>query len=605
MLAEQMPGANILLLREDGQQVMNTALSPGTPLPARRDTTSLRKLFATGQSSISDVFSGMVVHRPVIALEVPVRNADGQVIYGLTLNPAADLFAEIVRQQHLNTGSIVSILDREGTIIARTPNDARFVGKKAGSAVLSRLPMQAEGIVENASLEGIPVITAFSRVPEVGWSVVIGLPRAELVEAARRAALVTFGAGMACLALGLGLAHVMARGIIRPIASLRALSTALEQNDPDVAAATGLAETDEVAQTMIAALHQRLTAEVARHIAEDEREQAASLLRTVIETAPSLIYAKDLSGRVIMANGMFLNALGKTRAEVIGRTDLEFRNDPARAEAVMAVNRRVLATGQPEVSEELFGDKDNYPRVWLSIKAPLQNTNQEVIGLVGVAVEITERKRVEDRLRLMVDELNHRVKNTLATVQSVAMHTLRGIDQVVRHTLEARLGALAAAHDVLTREQWEGANLEDVVAGALTPYGGKQDSRFEVSGPPLRLQPRVAVALSMGLHELATNALKYGALSVGSGRVNISWTVEKGPPSRLYMIWSERSGPAVTPPTQRGFGTRLIERSLAQDLGGTAQIMFMTKGVTCIIDAPLVEIVAPAEVLVFRRAGIS
>jgi hypothetical protein len=227
VLAQQLPGANILLLREDGQQVMNTALPPDAPLPARLGITSLRRLFATAQPSVSDVYLGVVVQRPIIALEVPVLRPDGSVIYSLTLNPTIAAFAELIHRQHFMADSIVSIIDRQGVTIARTPQDERIVGKKAGPILVPRLLAQSEGIIEAKTRDGVAVIAAFSHVPTFGWSVAIGLPRATLIETATRAAWVTFGVGAACLILGLGLAQVMARRIARPIALLRSYGTRL------------------------------------------------------------------------------------------------------------------------------------------------------------------------------------------------------------------------------------------------------------------------------------------------------------------------------------------------------------------------------------------
>jgi PAS domain S-box-containing protein len=603
VLAQQLPGERMLLLREDGQQVMNTGLPPDAPLPARRDKTNLLRLFSTAHPSVSDVFVSVVTHRPIVALEVPVLRQNGSVIYSLALNPTDDAFANILHRQQFGGDSIVSIVDRQGVIIARSPNDAQYVGKMAGPAVLPRLSTQLEGIAETTSQEGVPVVAAFTHVPTFGWSVVLGLNRTKLIETGTRAAWVTFAVGTTCLMLGLGLALVMARRIAGPIASLRWLSIALEKNGSEVTVATGLAETDEVAQALITASDRRHAAETATRRAEWEREQSSALLRTVVETTPSLIYAKNLKGQVVLANGAFLEILGKTRTEVVGRTDIAFRSNQAQAETMVTTDRRIMSTGQAEICEELIGNEGNQPRVWLSTKTPLHNADGEVVGLVGVSVEITERKQAEDRLRQMVNELNHRVKNTLATVQSIASHTLRGADRAIGRTLEARLMALASAHDVLTREEWEGANLTDVIAGALTPYGGVEDSRFHVSGPPLRLMPRAAVALAMGLHELTTNALKYGSLSVGGGQVDITWATVKAIPPHLHMIWSERNGPPVTQPVELGFGTRLIERSLAQDLGGTAQITFAAGGIICVIDAPLDEVVPTAKVIAFPKVG--
>ena len=335
---------------------------------------------------------------------------------------------------------------------------------------------------------------------------------------------------------------------------------------------------------------------------ERERRRADALLRTIIGAAPGLIYAKDQQGRVLLANRAVLDLLGKTWPELKGRTALDYLDDCAQAEAVMASDRRIMEQGQDEELEELFKREDGQPRVMLSTKTPMRGPDGHVEGLVGMSMEITERKRTEERLRLMVHELNHRVKNTLATVQSIAMQTLRGGDPAVREVLDARLQALAAAHDVLTRTSWEGAELDDVVAGALAPHGGRNSGRFHVSGPPVRLQPRAALALAMGLHELATNALKYGALSPAApeGWVDLRWAKSGG---RLRLVWSEHGGPPVTPPSRRGFGTRLVERSLAQDLGGTVQVAFDAEGMTCTVDAPLTEVAASAEFTTFLRVA--
>jgi len=339
------------------------------------------------------------------------------------------------------------------------------------------------------------------------------------------------------------------------------------------------------------------------HEAEQERQQAASLLRTIMEVAPGLIYAKDRDGRMLLANASGLDLIGKPWAEVKGRTDLEYLDDPAQAEAVMANDRRIMEVGEVEELEELIGTEGAQARVWLSTKTPLRGASGQVMGLVGVSVEITERKRTEERMRLVIHELNHRVKNTLATVQAIASQTLRNADLGVRQSFDARLIALSSAHDVLTREAWQGADLCDVVAGALAPHGWPESGRFQVSGPPVRLQPQAAVALAMGLHELATNALKYGALLAKEGEVDIRWGIGGNDTLRFRLTWTERGGPVVAPPTHRGFGTKLVERSLAQDLGGTARIAFAPEGVTCEVEAPLAEVAAAAEVVPFLRVG--
>ena len=336
--------------------------------------------------------------------------------------------------------------------------------------------------------------------------------------------------------------------------------------------------------------------------AEEERRQASALVHTIIETAPGLVYAKDLRGRMLLANAAVLEMIGKSWTQVDGRTDAGFLSDQVQADAVMQNDRRIMRQGQTEKLEEVVSGADGRPRVWFSTKAPMAGPDGEVIGLVGVSVDITEHRRAQDQLRLMLNELNHRVKNTLATVVALTAQTLRGTVPDIRRKLESRLLALASAHDVLTREQWKGAELGDVVSQALLAFDGRNPGRFRVSGPAVALRPGAVLALAMGVHELATTALKYGALSVSTGRVDILWDKTAGENPMLQLSWTERGGPVVMPPAQRGFGTQLIERRLAQDLCGTAAIDFMDpRGVVCTIEAPLDEIRAAPEPQAYPR----
>jgi two-component sensor histidine kinase len=182
------------------------------------------------------------------------------------------------------------------------------------------------------------------------------------------------------------------------------------------------------------------------------------------------------------------------------------------------------------------------------------------------------------------------VKNTLATVQSVAMQTLRyaATTEQARDDFEARLIALSRAHDVLTRENWDGANLREIVAQVVEPYRREEQNRFVSKGPSVWLLPRMALSLAMALQELATNAVKYGALSNDTGRVEIVWSLKSRPDGpRLHLRWRETGGPPVEAPRRRGFGSRLIERTLAHDLEGDVSLDFAPGGLVCTVDAPV------------------
>jgi PAS domain S-box-containing protein len=217
-----------------------------------------------------------------------------------------------------------------------------------------------------------------------------------------------------------------------------------------------------------------------------------------------------------------------------------------------------------------------------------------LIGVAAVMRDIRARRRAEEHQRLLINELNHRVKNTLAIVQGLAQQSFRAIEsEGARGAFEGRLLALAAAHNLLTDQRWERAPLRELVAQVLAPYRGTGGSRVEIDGPPLDLDPKTAVAVAMALHELATNAAKYGALSTPDGHVAIRWSAEAGSPPRMRLCWTERGGPVVVPPARRGFGSRLIERGISADLHGSATLTFRPEGLECEIEAPLGPVAKP------------
>jgi two-component sensor histidine kinase len=220
---------------------------------------------------------------------------------------------------------------------------------------------------------------------------------------------------------------------------------------------------------------------------------------------------------------------------------------------------------------------------WGLVEFDGQGPHRKPAAIAGASRDLTEIKRAEELQGLLVNELNHRVKNTLATVQSLVVQTLRGAADLksVRAAIESRLISLAGAHDLLTSRNWSGADVTDVVERAVAPFVA---GRFAIDGPSLDLSPKQTLALSLALHELGTNAAKYGALSRSDGRVTISWQADDG---QLELSWRESGGPQVLAPIRRGFGSRLLENGLFRDLDGRTRLEFAADGVCCLITASL------------------
>ena len=222
---------------------------------------------------------------------------------------------------------------------------------------------------------------------------------------------------------------------------------------------------------------------------------------------------------------------------------------------------------------------------WVNVRGDVVADPDGAKRLIGVSVEVTDRREAEERNKILLHELNHRVKNTLATIQSIASQTGRNATsrEEFLQAFELRLLAISKTHNLLTLSEWRGADLYDILADELAPYR-IPDERVHLRGPPVTMPSNAVLMTGLVMHELATNAAKYGALSAPQGWIEISWRVERG---RLYLTWDERGGPPVDPPVHRGFGSRLIERGLRHELGGSVALEFAHNGLHCAIDVPL------------------
>ncbi|WP_426035205.1 sensor histidine kinase [Brevundimonas sp. DC300-4] len=220
------------------------------------------------------------------------------------------------------------------------------------------------------------------------------------------------------------------------------------------------------------------------------------------------------------------------------------------------------------------------------IYQPVRNHHGTVVGIFVQGHDVTDAVVAAQRQRLMIDELNHRVKNTLATIQSIAIQTARSHEdpRTFAESFQARLLSLSHTHDLLTRSHWEGADLRDVLEHETAAHG---TTRIVLNGPPLALGPAAAVSLGMIFHELATNAAKYGALSDPDGRVFVDWTVANQTSRILSVIWREAGGPPVSSPTRKGFGSRLIERNVRHDLAGDVKLGYASDGFIAEFSIPL------------------
>ena len=316
--------------------------------------------------------------------------------------------------------------------------------------------------------------------------------------------------------------------------------------------------------------------------------------RAILEALPVAIYTIDHEGRITFFNEAAVEfwglrpALGVARwcgAVRLLRPDgmpMAHEESPA----AVALQEQHAIRGVEAIAERPDGSRVPF----VAYPSLLRNSAGEVTGAVNMLIDISDRKRAELHQKTLVDELNHRVKNMLATVQSLATQTIRsaGVGREVLRSFDGRLFALGRVHDLLTLGQWQSADLGAVVEAVLKPFRAGNEGRIVQNGGPVRLAPREAVLLGMVLHELADNASKHGALSE-AGTLSVVWreTVDTAGRRSLRIEWQEANGPAVVRPEKHGFGTRLLERGITSELKGSATLSYDPGGIHCGISVPL------------------
>lgn len=390
---------------------------------------------------------------------------------------------------------------------------------------------------------------------------------------------------MSLIAISTFLASLFGQRIASPIRALADQAAAVGHGEAVTPAKTHIGEIKRVGEALASASVELRSREAALRRNEER-------LRLAIDAGHMAVWEADVQAEKLLGSPE-LNQLFGFPAEASPSLD-EFRARYYPGERMRAALQEALEKSERYVEIEFRCAWPDGQHRWLLLRGEIHlRADGAPSKVVGVLLDITSRKRWEEHQRLLIHELNHRVKNTLAIVQSIATQTLRsaGTKEKARAAIETRLIGLSRVHDVLTRENWEAADLREIVAQALAPYRSQGEDRLHLEGPQIRLLPRMAVALAMVLQELATNAVKYGALSNTTGGIGITWKVEGSVPyARLHLRWEETGGPPVDAPTHRGFGTRLIERSLAQELDGTVWIAFVPAGIVCTVDVPLPQL---------------
>jgi len=345
---------------------------------------------------------------------------------------------------------------------------------------------------------------------------------------------------------------------------------------------------------------ERARSEKARRAAEEELRESEERFRLMSEHAPVMIWMSDAQGRCLHLNKMLREFWGLT-ADDIATFDWGSSIHPEDVASVGETMMNAMVTRTNVSLNGRYRRADGVYRVLHTDARPRMSDGQ-FLGMIGVNVDITEREEAEAARRnaevrrdFLVAELNHRVKNTLSVVQAIANQTFRGTAREARTAFEGRLMALARSHDLLTKSDWRSVSLRELAAMAVQDA---EEARSDLAGPDVLLPPPQAVALGMVLHELFTNALKYGALSNEGGKVALRWSCSSEEPVSIALSWKEDGGPPVVPPKRKGFGSVLLERMVKAQLDGETKIEFRPEGVACTVTAKLPKLNVAAD-----RAG--
>jgi PAS domain S-box-containing protein len=324
-----------------------------------------------------------------------------------------------------------------------------------------------------------------------------------------------------------------------------------------------------------------------RVAAERVRRESEAQFRLFAEAMPNHVWTSRPDGMLDWFNTRVYEYSGAAPGELDGQqwAMIVHPDDIAAAGAIWAER---LASGEPYETEFRLRRHDGTYHWHIARAVPIRDADGSIARWIGTNTDIDEQKQAQSRQELLTHELEHRIKNILAMVAAISSQTLKNTDlDTARDSFNERLRALAGAHDILTKTRWTEASLAEVVQSAMAPCDAQ---KIVISGPFVAISPKMALSLALAVNELATNSLKYGALSVEQGRVHIEWSISAAnadQPPDLNWTWMERNGPPVSPPTRRGFGTFLIQRVLAADFDGAVRIEYSPEGVECSLVAPM------------------
>jgi PAS domain S-box-containing protein len=591
MAAQEVGGDYFILTNRAGKQIVNTRIPFGDPLP-ETSADNWEEVFETGKTQVSNLYQGTpsqgtAATGPVFSVSVPVEKRN-KILYVLSASIAPERILDILKRETLRAGWVATVTDRAGVVIARSQDSEKFLGRTLPRDRATGAKQHA-GLWQTADAVGEPVLRATTYALQSGWFVSTTVPTAIANQP-----IVRSWALVAVLAVSFGilsalLAFVFGRKISDPVRQLVATAAALGRGDEVRAIETSIQEVHAVGSALATACETRRRMEQSLRDSEDR-------LRLALASADTGTWDWDLKTGQHTWDQRMRELWGLSPDEPVTYDLFVSALHEADRETTLAAIHRAQDPDDPveyDVEHRVTRVRDGAER-WVAVRGKAHFDDCTPARMTGTARDITDRKRWEDHTHLLMREVTHRSKNLLAVIQAMARQSKVGSRTVAdfERRFSGRLQALAASHDLLVQRDWHGVSIGELIKSQLGHYLDQHASQIEIDGQRLIVTPEAAQNIGLAVHELSTNAAKYGALSVPQGKVKVHWTCTGKPPadSRFRMMWVERDGPAVTPPSQTGFGHVVMEQLAARALQGEATLKFKPEGVCWTLEIPAAHV---------------
>jgi PAS domain S-box-containing protein len=566
------------------QQLVNTFVLFGTPLPKAVASQGIESTFATGRPQVTGLFIAPVVDQFMFGITVPVEIGD-ESRYVLGRSQDQHSLTRLIAANELPLGWVAVVTDAAHRIMARSEQEDVFIGKELHSAQWHRAG--PSGAFEFVDSEGRRSLEAYVRSELTGWQTAVWAPTA-LLEARIRTLWWAIGlASLLAFALVFGFALWLGRIVARSVGQAARATIALKKGGPLPLSETPVAEVETLmGELRETAVELRETA-AKQQAAESSLHESKDRLELALNAAQLGWWRYDPRRRIASWDPRAREILDIAEDE----TELgEFlkRVHPDDVESFWAVRGAALdpADPKPYASEYRVRRRTGEVR-WVESRGLAYfegaGPKRQLVNFTGTVQDITERREREEKEHLLMREINHRSKNMLSVVDAIAHLTAARSPEDFIERFSERIQALSVNQDLLVRNEWNGIEIEELVRAQLAHFADLISSRIGVHGPRLRFTAASAQAIGLALHELATNAGKYGSLSTDKGRVDVCWQIEA---DTLTMSWIEREGPPVSAPQRDGFGTVVMQAMAERSVGGKVEVDYAPSGLTWRLTCP-------------------